>query len=483
MPLPARREDERGAVFASLDDVDWMGLGDAYGPADCIPWLLRGLIDRDPSTRREALDQLSMGLCNQRASLAEASTAAVPFLVELALSPRVRDRAAILELLRSIAAVAHRPSDAAENTAHAAIRAATRRALARDALAIRQLLGDDDADVRAGASLLAAQLAHDGDDQRALAATLTQRLRAEEVASARVGYVEALHRLGALEALRVALSDPELEVRLAAALASLRRDEPAPASLDVVRAALASGVRRRDLVQRVCAAGSAAARALLPELLGVLAASSSYAAEADLAPLVATFFPRGLEARPTREQSALAATIAQHRGYFGQNANADAVLHRHGLPARPALLRAHARLGPADHAAIVPPLASLPPADALLPKLLGGVPPGDVESLFLVGVASDSLLTRLPDLSGLRHLAIKTGTATASGLSALARLPLRELWLEDLALDVAGVRTLVALQSLSALTLVDVTLGDGALAALRNAPVTLTLTVGGRPVC
>jgi hypothetical protein len=475
-------------MLERLDDIAWDELRDAYGPADGIPQLLRDLNSKDADTREEAREQLWMGLCHQGVSLSEASAAAVPLLVELASHPRVKERAAILELLQGMAEAAHAPDG---DEAAAKTRLATQQALAAEVSAILALLSDGDADVRARACLVAAELSRaDAESARTLTDALGASLRTEQAADTRVALVEALERLSAYAPLRAALEDPAFAVRLAAALALVRVDAPDAASFRILRPALLAPNKSReqygeamrfrplDWVKRICAAGPHTARALLPELLGVLLRGSPSSVDDDLAPLLDTFFPHGLPAEPSLEQSALAATIAQHRGYFGYNANADAVLNAHGLPTRPALLRAHARLGPPEHAALVPHLPALPAAPELLKRLIGGRSADQVSALFLVGVASDELLALLPGLPQLRHLSIKGAAPGPPGFAALARLErLEQLWLEDISLGAESALRLAALPCLARLTLLDVRLAPGALALLRTAPSLKTLTV------
>ena len=106
---------------------------------------------------------------------------------------------------------------------------------------ILSLLSDGDAEVRARAGLLAAELVRaDEGGARPLAEVLASSMRREASADTRVAQVEALERLSAFEALRPALEDPAFAVRLAAALALLRVDQPDAASFRVVRAALAA---------------------------------------------------------------------------------------------------------------------------------------------------------------------------------------------------------------------------------------------------
>ncbi|MEW2355862.1 HEAT repeat domain-containing protein [Spirillospora sp. NPDC029432] len=88
--------------LAGLDDIDWAALGHAYGTAEDVPGLLRGLRSGSADEREEALHALYGNIYHQ-GSRYEASAAAVPFLSRLAADPAVPGRADIVELLASLA--------------------------------------------------------------------------------------------------------------------------------------------------------------------------------------------------------------------------------------------------------------------------------------------------------------------------------------------------------------------------------------------
>ncbi|MGV4985959.1 HEAT repeat domain-containing protein [Streptomyces sp. NRAIS4] len=88
--------------LAGLDAVDWPALTHAYGPADDVPGQLRALCSPDPDERHKALDALYGNIFHQ-GSRYPATAAAVPFLARMAADPALPGRAALVELLASLA--------------------------------------------------------------------------------------------------------------------------------------------------------------------------------------------------------------------------------------------------------------------------------------------------------------------------------------------------------------------------------------------
>jgi len=72
--------------LAGLDDVDWAGLDHAYGSAEDVPGLLRALRSPDEEERDAALGELFTNIYHQ-GSRYGASAAAAPFLLALASDP------------------------------------------------------------------------------------------------------------------------------------------------------------------------------------------------------------------------------------------------------------------------------------------------------------------------------------------------------------------------------------------------------------
>ncbi|NUS64089.1 MAG: PBS lyase, partial [Saccharothrix sp.] len=69
-------------LFPGLDDVDWHALEHAYGPADEVPDLLRGLVSDDPAVRESALDGM-YGAVHHQGDVYDSTVAALPFLLGL----------------------------------------------------------------------------------------------------------------------------------------------------------------------------------------------------------------------------------------------------------------------------------------------------------------------------------------------------------------------------------------------------------------
>lgn len=87
--------------LVGLDDVGWADLSHAYGAASDVPDLLRDLASDDPERRKSSLWELYGNIWHQ-GTVYEATAHAVPFLVRIATTAGVPDRARILELLAAI---------------------------------------------------------------------------------------------------------------------------------------------------------------------------------------------------------------------------------------------------------------------------------------------------------------------------------------------------------------------------------------------
>ncbi|MFI7020612.1 HEAT repeat domain-containing protein [Streptomyces sp. NPDC050164] len=88
-------------MFRGIDEVDWASLRHAYGSAEDVPGLLRGLASADPAERETALDRM-YGAVHHQGGVYDSTLACVPFLLALAVREEVRDRAGVVELLVSI---------------------------------------------------------------------------------------------------------------------------------------------------------------------------------------------------------------------------------------------------------------------------------------------------------------------------------------------------------------------------------------------
>ncbi|MBE1537393.1 HEAT repeat domain-containing protein [Actinomadura algeriensis] len=122
-------------MFDELDAVPWASMEHAYGPAEEVPELLRGLISADEDEREIALDGF-YGAVHHQGDVYDCTRAAIPFLLEIVADGGVPGRDGALELLGSIGS----SGDAA---ATAAVTAA--------APVFLGLLGDPDPGVRGGA--------------------------------------------------------------------------------------------------------------------------------------------------------------------------------------------------------------------------------------------------------------------------------------------------------------------------------------------
>ncbi|RST11608.1 HEAT repeat domain-containing protein [Streptomyces sp. WAC05374] len=233
-------------MFTGIDEVDWASLGHAYGPADDVPDLLRGLASPDPVEREVALDGM-YGAVHHQGDVYDSTLACIPFLLELVAEPEVQDRGCVIELLTSIGGIDLDGDDELEeldpddeefeDAANYAMAAA---AVAAGADVFLGLVGDDDREVRMAAPGALASL--HGDPARVLA-LLRERLTVETDTEVRLALVEAVGRIALrYESLRDeitdwlgwlmgAAQDPALRL---AALAQLARCAPARLPRDVV---------------------------------------------------------------------------------------------------------------------------------------------------------------------------------------------------------------------------------------------------------
>ncbi|WP_406129904.1 HEAT repeat domain-containing protein [Streptomyces sp. NBC_00989] len=134
-------------MFTGIDEVDWASLRHAYGSAEDVPGLLRGLASTDPAERAGALDGM-YGAVHHQGIVYDSTLACVPFLLALAACEEVADRGELVELLVSIGQ-GHAPEAAVEGgdgcgPAGAAVRAG--------AELFATLVGDRDSGVRRAAA-------------------------------------------------------------------------------------------------------------------------------------------------------------------------------------------------------------------------------------------------------------------------------------------------------------------------------------------
>ncbi|MFI9831514.1 HEAT repeat domain-containing protein [Streptomyces sp. NPDC051913] len=132
-------------MFTGIDEVDWASMRHAYGSAEDVPGLLRGLASADPAEREIALDGM-YGAVHHQGDVYDSTLACVPYLFTLAAREEVRDRGGIVELLVSIGGDGEvaEGADAGYAMARAAVRAG--------AEVFARLAGDPDAGVRRSAA-------------------------------------------------------------------------------------------------------------------------------------------------------------------------------------------------------------------------------------------------------------------------------------------------------------------------------------------
>jgi HEAT repeat protein len=78
-------------VLRGLDAVDWRALSHAFGPADNVPGLLRGLISEDADVRWGAYDELTNAVWHQ-GTVYSVSARVVPYLIAMLHSPDTPDK-------------------------------------------------------------------------------------------------------------------------------------------------------------------------------------------------------------------------------------------------------------------------------------------------------------------------------------------------------------------------------------------------------
>ncbi|MBH0246513.1 PBS lyase, partial [Streptomyces cavourensis] len=181
-------------MFSGIDEVDWASMEHAYGPADDVPTLLRGLASADPAERESALDGM-YGAVHHQGDVYACTLACIPFLFELAVDPGVQDRGSVVELLTSIGGFdldeddEEIDEDEIEGAANYAMAAA---AVTAGAGVFFELIADEDPGVRLAAPLALATLHRH--PVRVLA-LLRERLPVEPDEEVRLALVEAAGRI------------------------------------------------------------------------------------------------------------------------------------------------------------------------------------------------------------------------------------------------------------------------------------------------
>ncbi|MER5847332.1 PBS lyase [Streptomyces sp. NPDC002012] len=253
-------------MFAGIDEVDWASMEHAYGPADDVPAMLRGLASADPAEREAALDGM-YGAVHHQGDVYACTLACIPFLFELVVDPGIQDRGSIIELLTSIGGI-DLDGDDEDEIDEDEIEGAANYAMAATAVTAGagvffELMADEDPGARLSAPLALATL--HSQPVRVLT-LLRERLPVEPAEEVRLALVEAAGRValrhGALAGqvagwlTRLAGEGFPPGLRLAA-LAQLARCAPDALPGDVVR--VVTGLLRQLRSVPVRRAGAAPA--------------------------------------------------------------------------------------------------------------------------------------------------------------------------------------------------------------------------------
>ncbi|MEK9522729.1 PBS lyase [Streptomyces sp. NPDC087908] len=233
-------------MLTGIEEVDWASLGHAYGPADDVPELLRGLASADPAERETALDGM-YGAVHHQGDVYDSTLACIPFLLELVADPAVEDRGCIVELLTSIGGIELDDDEEideldaeGEEFIPAANYAMAAAAIAAGADVFLGLISDPDPEVRLAAPCALASL--HPEPARALT-LLRERLTVERDTEVRLALVAAVGRIALrhaslrtetvdwLDWLARAAQDPGLRL---AALAQRARCAPGDIPEDIV---------------------------------------------------------------------------------------------------------------------------------------------------------------------------------------------------------------------------------------------------------
>ncbi|MFI1660394.1 PBS lyase [Streptomyces sp. NPDC020472] len=233
-------------MLTGIEEVDWASLGHAYGPADDVPELLRGLASADPAERETALDGM-YGAVHHQGDVYDSTLACIPFLLELVADPGVQDRGCIVELLTSIGGIELDDDEELDELGSddeefipAANYAMAAAAIAAGADVFLGLVSDPDPEVRLAAPCALASL--HPEPVRVLS-LLRERLTVERDTEVRLALVAAVGRIALrhaslraetvdwLDWLARAAQDPGLRL---AALAQRARCAPGDIPEDVV---------------------------------------------------------------------------------------------------------------------------------------------------------------------------------------------------------------------------------------------------------
>lgn len=267
-------------MLTGIEEVDWASLGHAYGPADDVPELLRGLASADPAERETALDGM-YGAVHHQGDVYDSTLACIPFLLELVADPVVQDRGSLVELLTSIGGIELDDDEeldeldpGEEEFIPAANYAMAAAAIAAGADVFLGLVSDPDPEVRLAAPCALASL---HPEPRRVLTLLRERLTVERDTEVRLALVAALGRIALRHAslrgeivdwlgwLARAAHDPGLRL---AALAQRARCAPGDIPDDVVPWVTGLLEEIRTTAHASAAPGAEGSRQAAPTLIG-----------------------------------------------------------------------------------------------------------------------------------------------------------------------------------------------------------------------
>ena len=356
-------------MLGELDGIDWRRLRHAYGSAGDVPGQVRALASDDATARQEALGALFGNVWHQ-GTVYEATSYVVPFLIDLATSPQIHERAGILSLLGEIAggssywavhealAICAARRGTPEHEAQKAHELEWVR-LAHEAVGcgIDALLGlvegDPDAPIRAAAT---AAIGRFPEHAGAVAPRLAARVGVERDPIARAATLFALGSLReptTTSAIDAALGDSSRLVVLAAAVARAALPSPAEACIEALLAAIEDPEPIDDEMVELSYDHSDASATACAALVGV--GSAAVATLPRLVQILRRCDPfRATEIGTTILELAFAADDATRRAAIAGLADADPFwaanseklvrasgLESRGLPADREALRAH----------------------------------------------------------------------------------------------------------------------------------------------
>ncbi|MFG3487227.1 PBS lyase [Streptomyces sp. NPDC047972] len=265
-------------MLTGIEEVDWASLGHAYGPADDVPELLRGLASADPAERETALDGM-YGAVHHQGDVYDSTLACIPFLLELVADPAVEDRGCIVELLTSIGGIELDDDEEideldaeGEEFIPAANYAMAAAAIAAGADVFLGLISDPDPEVRLAAPCALASL---HPEPARVLTLLRERLTVERDTEVRLALVAAVGRIALRHAslraetvdwlgwLARAAQDPGLRL---AALAQRARCAPGDIPEDIVP--WVTGLLEEIRTSASGPAGGGGERAATPTLIG-----------------------------------------------------------------------------------------------------------------------------------------------------------------------------------------------------------------------